>query len=251
MECLICGNINVDICKINNEFYECPNCKTQTRIKSEIFQEQYFRDEYFNDLNNIQRVLNEDKGHYENLFKILSQEYNYITTINELYSNKITNAYCFGGGYPKFEINLPFLNNIFVYDLIGDLYQKNFSLFLDIYSTPKNINFIKYDLDKFESFNIDAPSLLTFVHILEHFDIKITKQIFNHINDNIISGSYILIYQPNIDTATSKEWLHYHPQHMTFLPLNTFLIFLKSFSRFQIMYSKSYHQDMMIIVKVK
>jgi len=60
-----------------------------------------------------------------------------------------------------------------------------------------------------------------------------------------------LIYQPNIEKAQNKDWVHYDDQHLTFYNIETFTNILNDYPNITVEYSTTHCDDLLILFKIK
>lgn len=254
-KCDLCGGVLAN-CRKNNEFCECEQCKTQYRIDYKVFDASHFENNYFSDQDGLRRVFTLNKEHYLKMFSTLStnnHKNNFIEFKNDIFNSNINDIYSYAGGFPMLEYFLP-PENINILDFIAKEYEKNMYIMEEQYDLKdKNINFINYNLEN-GVLHCDKKIIIVFSHILEHLPIMSINTILQSIIDNNVSGSYIIIYQPNPIVAKNKNWLHYtskSKEHITLIPLNTLVKHINSFSGFNVKISMQYSDDLFILVKLE
>jgi len=248
MVCEICGGQLV-ICPTNNDYHKCENCKTQVLINRESFESEFYEGFYLKDDDQgVLTFLKNNKNHYTGMINNqLSRNTEFNAFLKEIIENKVTDCYCYGGGFPHFENFLP-IDNVHIYDFIADKYEEKIDLYFSVYD-KKNIMYIPYDIKKGIE-KVAGKTITTFIHILEHFPVKDIKDILKDAVDVIDDGSYIIIYQPNADMARNSSWCHYINQHVTFLTLSTFIKLIEdNHPNMKVMYKNTYSDDLMIILK--
>jgi len=247
--CEIC-NGHLLVSKINSEFFECDHCKTQIRIENnESFSKLFYDTEYLQDIPGEIKVLTVNKHHYDLIFELFEQNQSYLDFVQDVKDNDINTCYCYGGGFPQVEIHLP-TSNIVIYDLIANVYRKHLHIFKELHELSNiKIQYKNHDLLK-GILPTSNKSIVSFVHILEHFPISDVKQILQSAADNLPDGSYGIIYQPNISEVKGKNWVHYISQHMSFIPLDTFVTFINSIKNLSVVFKMSYSDDLFIVFKI-
>lgn len=227
------------------DFKECSNEKCQILYRFRNFVSVENIDQYYkiyDDEEKIIRELTSDLGFYRNQKNTLDIPF------QNLNLNHFDKVIAFGGGYPKLETALNLSDNIIVYDFLADVYEKHqekfFNIFRDFIAQRPNYK-LEYRKEFVDSKNIaefvikeyqeiekeNKKILITFVHIFEHLFYKdfisTLKSLIKNIPEEIRKNIYILIYQPNVETALNQNWFHFRPiEHVLFVPLKTYVIIL-------------------------
>jgi hypothetical protein len=247
MECELCGS-PLKVCPENAEYHECTSCETQILKEREAFDTDFYASTYLTeDDDAVIKFLRANYNHYLNLYNnVLSKDSKFVDLVEKIQYN-VKQCHCYGGGFPQLESILP-VDDITIYDLIADKYEKHIDKYLNVYYSSKKIKYNVHDI-KTGIVKVDEPSLFTFVHILEHFPIKDILKIFENLVDNVPKGSYITIYQPNHIVAKNKKWVHYLDQHVTFISIPSFIKLIEKYKVFSIEYSRTYSDDLLLVFK--
>ena len=244
--CQIC-NGKLIVSKCNPKYHICDECESQFVIDhKQSNPDAFYENIYLQDIDSERNTIILDMPHYDRIFTILKHNGLY----EMLSESKINTCHCYGGGFPKLEVNLP-VSNINVYDLIASIYRKNHSVFVDFYDDQDiEISYIDHDI-LHGIIKPLTPIFFTFVHILEHFSVSEMIKILTTVNAKMTSGSYGIIYQPNIQKAKHRNWVHYiADQHLTFLTLPMMNKILNSFSRIDVIHNFEISDDMFILFKI-
>jgi len=222
----------------------------QVQIASDTsFNKKFYSDEYLNDLEHESSIMKINVQHYEKLFKLLTKNKDHVASLLEMNKLNIDECQCYGGGFPQLESFYP-LSKLTIYDLIATQYRKHIKVFTNIYDTDgMKITYTAHDLLKGVK-KTTNPTFVSFSHILEHFSFQDMSKIISSAANNLPDGSYGLIYQPNISAVKGKTWVHYNIQHLSFLPIDTFVKFINDFDELEVKVSMSYSDDLFILFRV-
>jgi len=250
MKCPKCA-AQLQIATSNDKYYMCDVCKTHIQIKTKIsYNQEFYETVYLQDLDNELKTLTLNHPHYKTLVAKMKRDPKFNKFIKHI-DDQITTCHCYGGGFPQLELYFP-ITAIRVYDLIADQYGKNIGLLEQLYDLSKyTIEYNQQDLLESGVNKTVVPVFITFSHILEHFSVADIDTVFSSINNNLASGSCGLIYQPNIEKAQNKDWVHYDDQHLTFYNIETFTNILNDYPNITVEYSTTHCDDLLILFKIK
>lgn len=232
--CPIC-NEKLEVFVIDKIYNKCNNCKS---LFKDVIREE--KDRYIKEhIENTKRVMESDMIHYSNKLNKI---------VDFVKNKRIDKIIDFGGGIPKFPLKV--VNSILVIDIFSDLWKE---LYKEIHEelnkyvnmNIKNVEYINGDVCNLDE-NIykyikkfiggSKNIAITLFHVTEHMSVEDITKVLDTIKKikklNNETNIYTIIYGPNVDRFTYKEWLFNIDDHFTFIHLDTYkdIIFKKGFN---------------------
>lgn len=250
MICSICGKEEFQTFPTNNDYQYCTYCNMVVRkeFPTEIGYSNYnnLTEEFF------KSMLQSDLIHYKQMFDSFKENKLFNITLQKRMFNTI---YAFGGGFPKLESYLK-SDDIIIYDVCKDNYLNNLELFRTEFDCKRDIEYRDFLLniedDEFlntlNSIDKDSHDLITFVHFLEHLKPDLFAKTIKDLSKfkNNSNHKTFLIYQPCVRMDRDGRWFHWNKEHSTFLPLETYVRFLRE-NDFDVHFVRPYSDDLFIV----